>query len=102
MLLISMKCIHSLQKINATEKAMKHLTIRSLPPSLSAALEEEKRRRGKSLNRTVIELLSQALGVGTTRSNGLGQLAGTWNEEGFRRFEEAVAPFESTDSEIWR
>jgi len=50
-------------------------------------------RRGATYtNGTVIELLSQSLGVGATRSNGLGRLAGTWTEEEFQEFERAVAP----------
>lgn len=81
---------------------MKTITIRNLPPTVADALEREKRRRGESLNQTVIELLSQGLGVGTTRSNGLAAGAGTWSEDDFRRFEEAVAPFEEVDPELWR
>lgn len=81
---------------------MKTLTIRNLPPSVADALEREKRRRGVSLNQTVIELLGQGLGVGTVRSNGLAAGAGIWSEEEFRRFEEAVAPFEEVDPELWR
>ena len=81
---------------------MKTITIRNVPPTVADALEREKRRRGESLNQTVIELLSQGLGVGTARSNGLAAGAGTWSEDDFRRFEEAVAPFEEVDSELWR
>jgi len=81
---------------------MKALTIRNLPPDLSEALEREKHRRGESLNQTVIELLSQGLGVGGTRSNGLAALAGTWSEDEFREFEKAVSPFGEVDPELWR
>ena len=81
---------------------MKNLTIRNVPDAVAEALEEEKRRRGESLNQTVIELLSQGLGVGTTRSNGLGRLAGSWTEEELREFEAAVAGFERIDDELWR
>lgn len=81
---------------------MKTLTIRNLPPEVAEALEREKRRRGGSLNRTVIELLSQGLGVGVSRSNGLARLAGQWSDEEFHRFEKAVAAFEEVDPELWR
>ncbi len=81
---------------------MKTLTIRNLPPDVSEALEREKRRRGESLNRTVILLLSQGLGVGVTRSNGLAALAGRWSEEELRQFESAVSFFEEVDPELWR
>lgn len=81
---------------------MKTLTIRNLPPDVADALDREKRRRGESLNRTVIELLSQGLGVGGTRSNVLAGLAGKWSEEEFRQFENAVAPFGEINPELWR
>lgn len=83
---------------------MKHLTIRNVPEDLAAALEAEKRRRLQSLNRTVIELLEQSLGVagGHRRSNGLARLAGTWTQEEHERFEAAIAVTEQIDEELWR
>jgi hypothetical protein len=84
------------------DESMKALTIRNLPPSLAEALEREKRRRGQSLNQTVIDLLGQGLGTGGVRSNGLGRLAGGWSEEDFREFEQATAQFEAVDDELWK
>ena len=78
------------------------MTIRNLPPSVAEALEREKRRRGKSLNQTAIDLLGQGLGVRGARSNGLGRFAGGWSEAEFRDFERAMAPFEEVDAELWR
>ena len=82
---------------------MRHLTIRSVSPELAEALEEEKLSRGTSLNRTVLDLLEQALGIGAgrRRSNGLAALAGTWSAEEFERFEEATAAHEHIDEELW-
>lgn len=81
----------------------KHLTIRDIPEDLAAALEAERRRRGASLNRTVKELLGQALGVGGAPfDNGLGRHAGTWSDAELRQFEEATAVFEAIDEELWR
>ena len=73
-----------------------------MPPSLAEALEREKRRKGKSLNQTVIDLLGQGLGAGGMRSNGLGCLGGGWSEDEFRDFERATAQFEVVDEELWR
>jgi hypothetical protein len=83
---------------------MRHLTIRNVPPKLADALEQEKRRRGDSLNRTVLDLLAQGLGQGPTgrRSNGLAILGGTWSEEEYERFEAAMAATERIDEELWR
>jgi plasmid stability protein len=79
-----------------------HLTVRNLPEDVSAALEREKRRRGTSLNQTVIDLLRQSLGVAGTRSNGLARLSGTWTETEHRRFLEEIQIFEKIDPEWWR
>lgn len=78
------------------------MTIRNLPAPVADALEREKRRRGRSLNQTVIDLLGQSLGVEGSRSNGLGRLAGSWGEDDFSEFERAVAPFEQIDEELWK
>ena len=82
---------------------MNTMTIRNVSAEIAAALEEEKRRRGLSLNRTVLALIEESLGVnGHIRSNGLHRLAGTWSVEAFRQFEKAVAPFGEVDTGIWR
>jgi plasmid stability protein len=81
---------------------IKTLTIRNLPAGLAEALEREKRRRGKSLNETVIELLGQGLAAQGVRSNGLGRMATGWGEDEFREFERATAQFEAVDEELWR
>jgi hypothetical protein len=79
-----------------------HLTVRNVPPQLAAALDAERRRRGTSLNQTVLDLLSQSLAVKCQRSNGLRRFAGTWSEEEFREFEENTRVFEEIDRELWR
>lgn len=88
--------------LTAEVRAIKALTIRNVPPNIAEALEREKRRKGKSLNQTVIDLLGQGLGEGGIRSNGLGRLGGAWSEEEFREFERATAHFEMVDEELWR
>jgi len=91
-----------MQSRSALEVAIRNLTIRNIPDDLAEAIEKEKKRRRRSLNRTVIELLSQGLGVGCLRFNGVGRLAGTWTAEEHRKFEESVAPFGAIDAELWR
>jgi plasmid stability protein len=83
---------------------MKHLTVRNVPDPVAKALERERRRRGKSLNKTVIELLSQGLDVRLPqeRSNGLRRLAGTWSEADLKRFHKAIEATERIDEDVWR
>jgi len=77
-----------------------HLTVRNVPDELAAALQREKRRRGTSLNQTVIDLLRQSLGVQGMRSNGMRKLAGTWTAAEHREFLSAIPIFE--DRELWK
>ena len=83
---------------------MKTLTIRGVPRALAQALEREKRRRGQSLNQTVLDLLSGGLGQSGdgVRRNGLARLAGTWSEDDRREFEAALAFTERIDDELWK
>jgi hypothetical protein len=83
---------------------VKTLTIRKVSRRLADALEREKKRRGTSLNQTVLDLLGQGVGVGTpaSRSNGLRQLAATWSEDDLAEFEYALAATERVDEELWR
>ena len=83
---------------------MKTITIRNVSAELAEALKTETRRRGLSLNRTVLAVMGEALGVssGRARGNGLRSLAGDWSEEESRQFEEAVAPFSEVDAELWK
>lgn len=82
---------------------MKTMTLRNIPEDLSRELEREKRRRKQSLNQLAIDLLRQSLGLErrTPRSNGLAELAGSWNDEELAEFERATAQFEQIDEELW-
>ena len=83
---------------------MKTITIRNVPTELAQALDQERRQRGLSLNRTVLALLHNALGVSsaTARSNGLRKLAGAWSDEEYHAFEQAVAWFGEVDEALWQ
>ena len=83
---------------------MRTMTIRNITLALSTALEDEKRHRGLSMNRTVLELLRQGLGISDKgpRSNGLAEQAGSWNDEELERFEQATAQLGQVDEDLWR
>lgn len=83
---------------------MKALTVRNVDARLASALARETRRRGTSLNQTVLDVLRRGLGLDTTgpRTNGLEKLAGKWTNEEFEEFERNVAIFEHIDPELWR
>lgn len=83
---------------------MKVLTIRGVSRTLADALEREKRRRGQSLNQTVLAVLSDRLGVGDAgpRRNGLARLSGSWSAGDARQFDQHVASATQIDDELWR
>jgi hypothetical protein len=81
----------------------RHLTVRDLPKPLAIALARESRRRGVSLNQIVKDLLSRALGLESkVLDNGLGDLAGTWEDAELEQFERDTALFSQVDEELWR
>jgi len=83
---------------------MKTLTVRNVDARLASALARETKRRGTSLNQTVLAVLRRELGIDTPvpHTNGLERFAGTWTAEEFAEFEANVAMFEEIDPELWR
>jgi hypothetical protein len=87
-----------------TASRSSHLTIRNVPSRISAALRNEAKRRGQSLNKTAVDLLGAATDVRQAEPvlNGLEKLAGTWTREEFDAFESALADVSRVDPEMWR
>ena len=83
---------------------MSTLVLNQLPAELEAALRTEQSRSGRTLEEVAVDLLHSALGLKRRplRSNGLRELAGRWSEEDKRLFDEAVAPFDKIDADLWR
>ena len=86
--------------------ASEQLTIRSVDSRLRSALEREASRRGKSLNKTVLSLLAEALGLVDSRASeehdDLDELAGTWSKSEAARFDEALLAQRQVDAKLWR
>ena len=82
---------------------MRHPTVRNVPPDLARHLDLERRRRGTSLNQTVIDLLKAATGVGpdAPAGNGLDRFAGTWTDADADAFDRATADLRTVDEEMW-
>lgn len=84
----------------------KQMTIRAVPPSLEQALRQEAQRRGKSVNKTVLDLLSKATGLGKPSGGppytDLDHLLGRWSKEEAEEFDRALAETRQIDPELWR
>jgi len=86
--------------------ASQQLTIRTIDPRLRSALEREAARRGKSLNKTVLALLAEGLGLvdfpAGEEHDDLDELAGTWSKSEAARFDEALRAQRQVDAKLWR
>ncbi len=80
------------------------MTLRNIPDRVAKGLRAKARKSGCSINRTTVELLQQALGEsrGNTRKRDLSHLAGQWDAQECREFEQAIKRFEQVDDEVWR
>ncbi len=82
------------------------LTIRTIGSRLRAALEQEAARRGQSLNKTVLALLGERLGLADSTTSithdDLDELAGTWSKAEASRFDEALQAQRQVDAKLWR
>jgi len=78
----------------------KQLTIRGVPAEVAGRLLRLSRERDRSVNTTVLEILSQAVGVDARRER-LTKYA-TWTSEDLAQVEDAVAAQRTIDDRLWR
>ena len=70
---------------------------------MSTSFENRLVGRARALNRTLIRLLREAVGLNPTRKKrDLSALAGTWSHEEADEFDREVRQFEEIDDELWR
>jgi plasmid stability protein len=78
----------------------RQLTIRGVPDEVACRLEQVSRARGQSVNRTVKEILEQAVGS-NDRERRLRRYV-TWTAADLAEFSEALARQRTVDDETWR
>ncbi len=78
----------------------KQLTIRGVPDEVARRLQSLSRTRKKSVNATVLDILSEAVGV-QERKRRLARYA-TWNDEDLAEFQRALSDQRRIDEELWR
>ena len=76
------------------------LTIRGVPDEVSRRLARLSRDRGTSVNRTVVDILTSAVGV-DARRRCLERYA-TWTAEDATEFERALSAQRVVDADLWR
>lgn len=84
---------------------MTQLTVRDVDPPLNDALKHEAEARGMSVNRLVLLLLRESVGLSPRHRppafDDLDHLAGTWSPEEAAEFERHLAAQRRIDEEQW-
>jgi len=85
---------------------MKAITLRNIPASLGRAIEKRATNERISLNRAVIELLSEGLGIEMRERrevvhHDLDHLAGAWSVAEAEEFEVTLSEQRRIDPELW-
>ena len=88
---------------------VKQLTVRGLDARLERTLRAEAKRRGLSVNRTVLGLLQEGTGLTEPPSaassppfTDLDHLAGTWSADEADAFDAQLRSSRAVDAELWR
>ena len=83
---------------------MSQITLRDLPPSLEREIRREAQRRGLSLNKTIIGILEEGLGLPprVDKKRDLSALAGTWDNAALTEFRGSSSLFDTIDTEDWQ
>lgn len=85
---------------------MKVITLRNIPPDVARRIEEKRARSGLSLNKTVISILEEGLGLSgsgrsSVRNSDFDEFCGIWSEEQADEFDRSLAEQRRIDPELW-
>lgn len=79
--------------------------LRNLTPDMMASLKRKAAQKKVSVNTLLLQIISQDLGISKptkkTIYHDLDHLAGTWNDEDKKEFEENTVFFEKIDEDLW-
>ncbi len=80
------------------------ITLRQIPDEVEKRLRLRARKAGRSLNRTTIDLIEEALGVkpSAKKRRDISSLAGQWSSQECAAFERNTRIFEQIDKELWQ
>jgi len=85
---------------------MKVISLRNIPPKIARLIELRSQETGLSLNKTVIQLLEETLGVSGPAAHpreyrDLDDLVGAWTPDEAREFDDILAEQRRIDPEMW-
>ena len=86
---------------------MKQITVRGVGIELHNSIKAEANRRGLSINRYILLVLREAVGLGDGQDNrevvfrDLDHLAGVWTSDEYEHFERQLVSQRNDDAELW-
>ena len=82
---------------------MSSITIHNLDKQLDILLRKKAKEEGKSLNKTIQDLLRQSLNLGKAPKldKAFQEFCGIWSEKDRKEFEEAISDMENVDPGDW-
>jgi len=92
-------------RVHHLEVRVNAITVRNLPPAVARAVRGKARKEKLSLNKAVVKLLEEATGTKARRQvihHDLDHLAGTWSQEEYEQFMEALREQRQIDPQMWR
>lgn len=87
---------------------LKAITLRNIPGEIARKIEKKAGETHTSMNKAVIELLEENIGVGHSRKkknpiyHDLDRLAGSWSALEAARFGKGLTEARKIDSELWQ
>jgi hypothetical protein len=89
------------------ESSMNTFTLRRIPSPVERSIRRIARESRKSLNRTAIELLAKATGLGpedvkSRKKRDVKNIFHPWTTSEYNDFQSNVKLFEAIDEEMWR
>lgn len=85
---------------------MKSITIRGVDGDLSTALQTLSKRKSKSINQCILDLLRKETGLNKTKSftrsyHDLDALFGSWSKEQYQQVQGSLNSQRTIDAELW-
>jgi hypothetical protein len=88
------------------EASMNQLTLRKIPGPVERKLRLYSKQNNESLNKSVISILSKALGVSDSphpkRKRNLSRFMGAMSSDEAKKFNNDTSDFEKIDKELWK
>ena len=95
-----------LNKMTSLEEAVKTISLRGIDDELAENLKRAAKKTGGSINKTVLDILRNSLGLSSKRRervfHDLDDLAGTWSDADCQQFNKATKSFTVIDKDLWK